>query len=290
MAVIDCVEIPTPPIPPSINIPNFGILEAAGNGIRSIPDPDELLAMMQQMLNNALAPIKQFLDLLDGFMAVYGCIKAIPEAIAGFSPTPIFECLEKLAQKVAILLSYVPPMSYIRAIVDIASYFIDVLDEIISLFNELDIRITQYIAVFENARLNADLELEVIARCSANEALGLTLNFMDALKLIKPINDILVNVILQFIPVPPLQEVIKDMKEFAEQLLGIEEALETGNPLPGGDTKAQHELVPLPPLGSFFRGLNLMRNAFVVQYNALAPMVGLPANKEMRPTPEFNNF
>ena len=84
--VVQCQNIEMPDPPPQLEIPHFGVMEKAWEGLRSIPDPDELLLKFQDTLTTALAPVRRFLEMVEIFMAVYGCIKAIPEAIMSLSP------------------------------------------------------------------------------------------------------------------------------------------------------------------------------------------------------------
>ena len=297
--VVQCASIDVPGPPPQLDIPHFGIMEKAWAGLRSIPDPDKLLIEFQDVLATALAPVRRFLEIVEVIVAIYNCVKAIPEAVMSLSPQPIYDCLQGLAKEMAKLLSWFPPMAYVRLGMELASYCIDLLDEIIALFTELDNTLTGYINLWNNAQALLDNELQSILQCASTDALARVAMALDVLKFIRPAADILNDV---FIRLLPTSEAVKGLKKSRDDYQAADTYVASAvTAIRAGDTElpvfgvtaqelVQHPIVPVPPLGSLFEALNQTRNSMVMMYNILAPLVGEDANKISRDTPQFTNF
>jgi hypothetical protein len=298
MALVRCVELELPTPPPSISIPGYGELVAARRTINSITDPGELLMQLQNQLTAALGPLKRYVEMLDAMMALQNCMKAVPTAILTLDPSEITDCLDNLRKAVAILLSYIPPMSYIRMGCDIGAFAILCIDEITGLFEDLDDKLTQYIETYEEAVSMLDSELMLSMECSAFELKALALNLFDLIKAINVGVEMFMDFMTKY--VQPLKEPAKILKDSMVDVLAIEQALKDGDQYLPDATKTEeeliaaanelHELIPTPPLEPMFVALNAVRNAMVLVYNILAPMVGLSADKTIVDAPEFVNF
>ena len=78
----------------------------------SIPDPAELSKQLMAQANAALAPLVPIFNIIDVVMALFNCVKAIPDSL-GPPPDPskLAKCMPDLAQKAAKLLKLVPQLS-----------------------------------------------------------------------------------------------------------------------------------------------------------------------------------
>jgi len=291
------IEIPRPP--PQLNIPHFGIMQKAWNALGKIPSPSELLAQFQDQLALALAPVRRFLEMVETFITFKNCLEAIPKAVKRMNPTPIYDCLKELRKAIARLLSWVPPFSYIRLAADIASYCMDLIDEVVEFFVAVDTLLTEYIQVFTDAELLGDLDLMDITLCGATAFRAHLSTVLDLLKFIQPINNVLLEVFVRLFGSAmsnQMKKVKDDMDVNNAYLASVSTAVSAPGaivlpPYPGHTppSKTQHVLVPVPPLSPLIECLNQTRNAMVYLYNALAVLTG-DDEKLTRQLPEFQNF
>jgi hypothetical protein len=251
----------------------MGIIEKAWDSLHSIPKADQLLMEFQDAIAAALAPVKRYFEIIEILSDIQACFMAIPKAIMQLSPDPVMDCFENLFKDLARVLSWMPPMSYVALGCSLAAYCIDMMDEIISLFVELDDILTDYITTFQEAELLGDNELISILGCAASDIKVRLIIVMDLLKFVKPANDILVNMFIRLLPNSEMVKTLKDIKEKYDDLDAY--VGQAGVSIRGGDTElpdyagyegappTQHQLVPVPPLGPLLHVLNNTRNAMV---------------------------
>ena len=90
MALPICIEIPEIPDPLSITLPGGVSMES--------------INLMEQ-IQPALTPLMPLFDIIDTVVAVFNCIKAIPDTLGPPpDPTVLAACIPELAEKVAKLL------------------------------------------------------------------------------------------------------------------------------------------------------------------------------------------
>ena len=90
MALPICIEIPELPDPLSITLPGGVSMES--------------INLMEQ-IQPALTPLMPLFDIIDTVVAVFNCIKAIPDTLGPPpDPTVLAACIPELAEKVAKLL------------------------------------------------------------------------------------------------------------------------------------------------------------------------------------------
>lgn len=298
--VVQCQSIPIPDSPPSIEIPHLGILQKAWDGLNKIPSPDELLLRLHDALAALLAPVRRFLELVEIVVAIQDCVLAIPDAILELSPSPIYDCASNLAKAIARVLSWIPPFAYIKMTRDIARYCIDVIDEVILLFMEIDDRLTEWITFWNEAQLTANTDLQGILECGSTSIKAQLVIVLDLLKLVKALTDPMMAVFSRTIPdASTRKQLSRAQASYTEAdsymvsaVASMRQGSATLPPYPGasGSTKQQHQLVPIPPIGDMFIGINAMRNALVMLHNVLSPLAGLEADRTQRDTPTFDNF
>jgi len=293
---IQCVTKTIPAAPPEIYIPHLGIMAKAWAGLDSIPSAGEMLAQFQDAIATALAPVRRYLEIVETFSSVQQCIKAIPQAILTLNPDPIYDCLTNLAKAIARLLSWIPPLSYIRTYRTVARYCIDLIDEIFDFFVALDGEITSYINAYNSALTVGDSDLLEFIDCGMSDIVPRVTIAIRMAQFVSPINDVLLDMFLRLMPNPVLREVVKRMTSVTTYLAGI--SITAGGSslvipeFPGFSTSSvtQHAIVPVPPLGHLLYALNRSRSAIVMAHNVLSPVVGYDADAEERELPTFTNF
>jgi hypothetical protein len=108
-----CLEIPElgdPPVitlPGGVSIQQFNLMEA---------------------IQPALTPLMPVFDIIDTVVAVFNCVKAIPDSLGPPpDPTALAACIPELAEKVSKLLKLIPQLSLPYTIIGIIDLVIDTL-------------------------------------------------------------------------------------------------------------------------------------------------------------------
>jgi len=95
----------------------------------SVPDPSELSKQLMAQANAALAPLMPVFNIIDTVIALFNCVKAIPDAL-GPPPDPskLAKCLPDVAKKVSKLLKLIPQLSVplmIVGLIDVLLTFLE---------------------------------------------------------------------------------------------------------------------------------------------------------------------
>jgi len=128
---VECRATPSPPPELCIRLP-FGLEFCSGKASAfGFEGMDRQLLSLVGILQPIMSPMMMILTLASIVKALIDCVKAIPESIASFSPTPIIDCLEKLAKFFPLLTNFIPPLTFIPFIVDVVRAVILLIDTII---------------------------------------------------------------------------------------------------------------------------------------------------------------
>jgi len=132
-----CIEIPELPDPLSITLPGGVSMES--------------INLMEQ-IQPALTPLMPMFDIIDTVVAVFNCIKAIPDTLGPPpDPTVIAACIPELAEKVNKLLKLIPQLCLPYTIIGIIDLIIDVLRQARSLLLHLQAQMQQITGAVDRA-------------------------------------------------------------------------------------------------------------------------------------------
>jgi phage-related protein len=281
LAVI-CEDLPPPSELPRVFIPVLGELRKARDSINGLPKSYDLLLKFMDVLNVALAPVRQLLELLEVVMSIKDCITGIVDALTAIPPDPskVLECPKRLLQAFARLMAYIPPLPYIKSMVYLVSFLVDIIDALLDVFVELDAAITEW----KNMRLLAlrlqDIELLRLVDCRGQE-FGITaVSLADVLKVIVPLLEMMLEPIARLVPDPKLKQMVKDLADARKTLNNVEGLVKAGA------AAVEQLLLILHPLLVL---IMQMRSIVVTVHNIVAPYFSLPP-KLQKPTPSFSNF
>ena len=95
----------------------------------SVPDPSELSKQLMAQANAALAPLMPVFNIIDAVLALFNCVKAIPDAL-GPPPDPskLAKCMPDVAKKISKLLKLIPQLSVplmIVGLIDVLLAFLE---------------------------------------------------------------------------------------------------------------------------------------------------------------------
>jgi hypothetical protein len=147
-----CIEIPEIPDPFAITFPGGVTIEHIN---------------LMEVIQPALTPLVPFFDLIDTIVAVFNCIKAIPDSLGPPpDPTVLAACLPDLAEKVNKLLALIPQLSLPLLIVRLIDLLIDVLRRARSELLHLQQQMVQILGAIDRATNLDDAGLMAIAQCA----------------------------------------------------------------------------------------------------------------------------
>lgn len=282
MAVAVCLPISPPLATPQLSIPQFGVLQAARQSLYDLPDASYFIMRMQEASSLALAPLRRFIEMLEIVFALKNCSTAVIDAISQFSVQPILDCIPNLVKALAKLVSFIPPLSYIPTLLDLATYVIQCIDEFFNLLIYLDSRISDQKALLNTAIDLGDLELANYADCAASDLIAQMSNATDLLIFVSGILQLLLEPVVQAIGEPVLRALLGQLVAKATNLPQLLNDLQT--------SLSPETSFDIPGLGDLIEEVIGLRNIVVQLYNAVAPLIGREASLSIIPQPSFDNF
>jgi hypothetical protein len=122
---------------------------------------------LMQIIQPALTPLVPIFNVVDTIVAVFNCIKAIPDTIGPPpDPTALARCLGDLAEKVGKLLALVPQLSLPMLIVGLIDLVIDTSRRARGELLHLQQQMVQILGVVDRAKDLDDPGLMAIAMCA----------------------------------------------------------------------------------------------------------------------------
>ena len=147
-----CLEIPEIPDPFALTLPG-------GIEVEDI----NLMKSIQPMLT----PLVPFFDLVDTIVALFNCVKAIPDALGPPpDPTVLATCLPDLAKKLNKLLNMLPQVALPRLVVRLITLAIETLRTVRSQLMHLQAQMLQILGTIDRAKDLGDAGLMAIAVCA----------------------------------------------------------------------------------------------------------------------------
>ncbi len=152
MALPICLEIDELPDPPVLDLPG-------GVSIQQFN--------LMQAIQPALTPLVPIFDIVDTVVAVFNCIKAIPDTLGPPpDPTAIAVCIPELAQKVAKLVRLIPQVTLPYTLRGILRLIIDTLRQARSQIMHLQQQMQQILGAVDRATNLGDAGLMAITSCA----------------------------------------------------------------------------------------------------------------------------
>ena len=147
-----CVHIPPLPDPLTVSLPGGVALEQL---------------QLLQVIGPALTPLLPLFDVVDAIVAVFQCIKAIPDAL-GPPPDPsaLAARIPELTTKVGKLLRLVPQLSLPATIVGIVDLVLEALRQARRQLEQLQLQLRQISLAVDRATELGDAGLLAVAVCA----------------------------------------------------------------------------------------------------------------------------
>lgn len=217
MSLPICISIPEIPDPLSITLPGGVSMES--------------INLMEQ-IQPALTPLMPLFDIIDTVVAVFNCIKAIPDTLGPPpDPTVLAACIPELAEKVAKLLKLIPQLSLPFTIIGIIDLIIDTLRQARSMLLHLQAQMQQITGAIDRATDLEDAGLMAITSCAQANVAQEAANVGKSLAALGKLIGIL-NIFLELVGAPtvpdlsnlagtPLDDVVPPLDAIVDQLTQV---------------------------------------------------------------------
>lgn len=207
-----CITLPDPPSVDDICFPGGFCLSYIWDAIGKIPGGADMPMDFFSQLGPAMAPMAPFFDLLDTILAVYRCVKAVPDAITSLDPTELFQCMPALAELIDKLLKLIPQLSIPKMIKAILHNLATLLRGIASDLTYIQSQLQQIAGMIDRAADLNDVKLEGFLVCAQSEMEDTVFSTADALQGIGRII-LLLNIFMGLIggqEIPCLGDIVRD--------------------------------------------------------------------------------
>lgn len=262
MAIPICIKLPAMPPEYKLALPGMGELTYIRDSLERMPRPSEMLLKFLNSIGPALAPVYMLIKVLDVIQAIIRCVLAVKKAITELSPLPLIQCFEGLFEAIAKLIPLIPPMAYLKMVMDIIGLVRYLLDDIIGLVYIIDNEISQIKAMINAGTASGDLRLIEIAECSRHNLNQQAAGMINVLTLIgKLLGTLLIvlDMLEAFLPPPAAKEIRK-----------VKEAI-TG----ASDTALSSSVGSFPGLQQMLEAVTMLRDALVTIQTVIGPVVGV---------------
>lgn len=106
-----CIDMPDIPTIDDICFPGGFCLSYVWDSINKIPTAADMSMDFFSQIGPALSPLVPLFDVIDTSLAIFRCVKSIPDAITSLDPSELLSCLPALAKLVDQLLNLIPQLS-----------------------------------------------------------------------------------------------------------------------------------------------------------------------------------
>jgi hypothetical protein len=152
MPIPICIELPEIPDPFTLTLPG-------GAEIQHIN--------LMEVIQPALTPLVPLFNIVDTVVALFNCIKAIPDTLGPPpDPTALAECIPELAEKVSKLLKLIPQLSVPLMLVGLIDLVINTLSQARDVLVHLQRQMTKIAEVIDRATDLDDAGLMAIVQCA----------------------------------------------------------------------------------------------------------------------------
>lgn len=261
LTTIQCIPLDFPEAPPEISAPFVGVFKMMRESLYKVPDPSDMVAKLMNFLQLALAPVRPWLEMLEGILAIKDCIEAVPKIIT--DPTALVDCMKKLVKVITRMLAYQPPMSYVKALVDICGVLIMLMDELIRLIVTINDRLVDLTINLARARALGDMKLVQIIECGSTDLKAQTLTLFEFMKFVTNPLSLFVEPVLRLIPNDDAQKAADAIQSMAnvDELVTELEAMGSAEIATGLNAILGAAVMPL---GLGRKSLCLIHNIFCV--------------------------
>jgi len=174
--------------------------------IPGVPDPTDVSKQLLAQANAALAPLVPVFNIVDAMLALFKCVKAIPDSLGPPpDPTKLAECIPDLAEKIDKLLKLIPQLSIpvlIAGLIDVLLFYLEGLRGQLQAIIAAQVRIA---AAATRAAELGNVQLRTVVDCANTSMDAYLQNLNEGMK---PLNRLvgLLNLFLQLAGLPAIPD------------------------------------------------------------------------------------
>jgi hypothetical protein len=165
-----------------ICFPGGFCLSHVWDGVNKIPHLADMPLDFFSQIGPALAPLKPLFDVLDTALAIFRCVKAVPDAITNLDPSELFQCIPDLAKLIDKLLSMIPQLSVPKLIRAVIRNLAKLLRAIAADLRYLQSQLQRIADMIDRAAQLNDVKLTGFLSCAQNTIEQQTMSTAEALK------------------------------------------------------------------------------------------------------------
>jgi len=186
--------------------------------IPGVPDPTDVSKQLLAQANAALAPLVPVFNIIDAIIALFNCVKAIPDSLGPPpDPTKLAECIPDLAEKIDKLLKLIPQLSIpvlIAGLIDVILFYLEGLRGQLQAIIAAQVRIA---AAATRAAELGNVQLRTVVDCATASMDAYLQNLNEGMK---PLNRLvgLLNLFLQLAGLPTVPD-LSNLGDDAEAAL-----------------------------------------------------------------------
>lgn len=177
-----CFDMPEIPTIDDICFPGGFCLSYVWDSIGKIPTAADIGMDFFSQIGPALTPLVPLFNVLDTALAMFRCIKAIPDAITSLDPSELLNCLPALAKLVDQLLGLIPQLSIPKMIKAALTNLAMMLESIAGEFSYLQSQLQRIADMVDRAAELNDVKMNGFLVCAQNDLQDTVLSTSEALK------------------------------------------------------------------------------------------------------------
>jgi len=198
-----CIELPDIPTVDDICFPGGFCLSYIWDAIGKIPTAADMNMDFFSQIGPAMSFLAPLFSVLDTVLAIFRCVKAVPDAITSLDPSELFNCMPALAELIDKLLDLLPYLSLPKMVKAIINNLAALLRSIAMEFEYLKSQIQRIIDLIDRAADLGDVKMNGFLVCAQDNTNKGILSTAEALKGIGRII-LLVNILMQLFGGPEI--------------------------------------------------------------------------------------
>lgn len=202
-----------------------------------VPDPTEMSKQLLAQANAALAPLVPIFNIIDVVIALFNCVKAIPDSL-GPPPDPskLAECLPDLAKKASKLLKLIPQLSLpllLVGLIDVLLFYLEGMRGQLKAVIAAQVRIA---AAATRAAELGNVQLRTIVDCATA---NLDAHLQNLGESVAPLNRLVgvINLFMELLGLPKVPDISSLGDDAEAALVPLDAAIDA--------LKAAHAAIPV---------------------------------------------
>ena len=177
-----CLALESAEGPSDICLPGGLCLSYIWDAVGKIPHAADMQLDFLSQIGPAMAPMKPLFDILDTVLAIFRCVKAIPDCITQLDVTELLQCIPDLAKAIDNMLKLIPQLSLPKLVKAILHNLAALLRSVALDLRNIERQIKRIAEGIDRAAHLNDSTLNGLLTCAQKNTEQLTLSTAQALQ------------------------------------------------------------------------------------------------------------